>query len=235
MELKEVMAELESMGSEQTKKTFTNHGCTAPFFGVKVGDMKKVLKHIKKDQALAHELYNTGNADAQYLAGLSADPKQFSKEELENWALSATWHMVSEYSVAWNVSESEHCLELCEKWIHSDNTVLQQTGWASLGSYLLYEKRPEIDQAYFRKLIDYVVENIHQSENRVRYTMNGFLIALGGAEEDFYSECVEATKKIGKVEVFMGKTACKVPFGPDYLKKMKDMGRIGKKKKTMKC
>jgi len=40
---------------------------------------------------------------------------------------------------------------------------------------------------------------------------------------------------IGHVQVEMGKTACKVPFAPDYIKNLEVRGRIGKKKKTVRC
>jgi hypothetical protein len=33
----------------------------------------------------------------------------------------------------------------------------------------------------------------------------------------------------------MGGTACKVPFAPDYIQKMKDKGNIGKKRKMARC
>jgi hypothetical protein len=46
---------------------------------------------------------------------------------------------------------------------------------------------------------------------------------------------MKAAKNIGKVEVFMGKTACKVPEVVPYLEKIKSMNRIGKKKRTVKC
>jgi hypothetical protein len=40
---------------------------------------------------------------------------------------------------------------------------------------------------------------------------------------------------IGKVSVFMGETACKVPLVTDYIKKVKGMGRVGRKKKQAHC
>ncbi len=58
------------MGSEQTKKVFMRHGAREPFFGVKVGDMKKIVKRVKKNHELSLALYDTGNGDAMYLAGL---------------------------------------------------------------------------------------------------------------------------------------------------------------------
>ena len=40
--------------------------------------------------------------------------------------------------------------------------------------------------------------------------------------------------KIGEVEVDHGDTACRTPFAPDYIAKVEKMGRVGKKKKTIK-
>ena len=75
----EVMSELKKMGTEQTRKTFARHGAPLDkMFGVKVGDMKLILKKIKGNQSLAMDLYATGNSDAQYLAGLVADGAKMS-------------------------------------------------------------------------------------------------------------------------------------------------------------
>ena len=48
MELKEVMKELESYADERTKNTLMNHGGREPIFGVKAGDLKKILKKTRK-------------------------------------------------------------------------------------------------------------------------------------------------------------------------------------------
>ena len=44
MTFEEVMSELEGYGNENTKRTYANHGAKEPFFGVKGGDLKKILK-----------------------------------------------------------------------------------------------------------------------------------------------------------------------------------------------
>lgn len=88
------------MGSEQTKSTYIRHGAKEPFFGVKIGDMKKLVKHVKKDQVLALQLYESGNYDAMYLAGLSINPKTITKEQLQHWVEGANWHSPAEYTVA---------------------------------------------------------------------------------------------------------------------------------------
>jgi 3-methyladenine DNA glycosylase AlkD len=235
MTLIETMTELEKLGSEQTRKIYTNHGCKSAMFGVSVANLKTILKQTKKDHELALKLYDTGNADAQYLAGLMADAKKLTTKDLQNWANNASWYMVAEYSVAWNVAESPNCIELAENWINSKDENLQAIGWASLSSHLIYEKREPIESSFLDTCLNKIEREIHNSGNRVKYTMNGFIIALGASESEFFKTCQDLAKRIGKVEVFMGKTSCKVPEAVSYLEKIKTMGRLGKKKKTMKC
>ena len=82
MTTKQVLTELQSLGSEAGKKVFTNHGSTGICYGVRVAYMKVIGKKIKNDQQLAMELYDTGVIDAMYLAGLVADGSKMTKKQL---------------------------------------------------------------------------------------------------------------------------------------------------------
>jgi len=62
-----------------------NHGAQEPCLGVKIEDMKKIQKRVKVDYQLALDLYDTGIADAMYLAGLIADDARMSKKDLQRW------------------------------------------------------------------------------------------------------------------------------------------------------
>ena len=235
MKVKEVMDFLESKGSEQTRKIYRNHGAPENFFGVKVGDMKPIQKAEKNNHSLALELFDTGNSDAQYLAGLIADPKELTKTDFEKWVASAGWYMVLDYAIAWNLAESPLCMEICSEWINSSDVKQQECAWAAIGAHLGIVSDENIDKAYHESLIDHVEKNIHTAENRVRYCMNGYIIALGGAVAELTERCKKASDTIGKVEVFMGATSCKVPDIKTYIMKMEEKNRIGKKKKTAKC
>ena len=65
--------------------------------------------------------------------------------------------------------------------------------------------------------------------------MNGFVIAVGGYVKPLMKQAKSSAKKIGKVEVNMGETSCKVPLASDYIAKMESVGKAGKKRKTIKC
>ena len=45
MTAQEVLKKLEDYGDERTKNTLLKHGAKEPFYGVKVQDLKKILKH----------------------------------------------------------------------------------------------------------------------------------------------------------------------------------------------
>ena len=80
-----------------------------------------------------------------------------------------------------------------------------------------------------------VGSSIHDAPNRVRYVMNGFVIAVGSYIKDLTEEAAQIADKIGKVSVEMGGTACKVPLATDYIQKVVDKGRVGKKRKMARC
>ena len=45
--------------------------------------MKKIQKRVKMDYQLALDLYDTGIADAMYLAGLIADDAKMTRKDLQ--------------------------------------------------------------------------------------------------------------------------------------------------------
>jgi 3-methyladenine DNA glycosylase AlkD len=235
MTIREIMQQLENLGCATTKNTLMRHGACEPFFGVKVGDLKPIQKKIKKNYSLAKELYATGNSDAMYLAGLIADEKAMTKADLQLWAEQAYWYMISEYTVAWVASESSYGFELAKEWIESDNEKLATTGWATLSSLASIKQDSDLDLDYLTQQLNLVAQTIHNSPNRVRHTMNGFVIAMGCFVPALTDKAKEVAQTIGKVQVDMGGTACKTPEAYSYINKVEKMGRAGKKKKTARC
>lgn len=236
MTSKQVIEEIKKAGNEGIKKIHQKHGAKEPFYGVKVEDLKKIQKKIKEDQQkIAIELFASGIGDAQYLAGLMADGSKMTKKELQAWAELAEWQMISEYSVAWVASENKDAFDIGLKWIDSAKPHVAAAGWNTISSVMATRQDSELDITALKKLIGRVEKEINKAPNRVRYCMNGFVIAAGSFVKELTPLATATGKKIGNVEVDMNGTSCKVPFAPDYIKKVIDKGYHGKKKKTVKC
>lgn len=235
MTAQEIITELKKLGSEQTKRIFMSHGAAEPFYGVKVGDMKLIQKKVKKNHELSLELFDTGILDAMYLAGLIAEPKKMTKEQLQHWAENGKWYMVWEYTVAWMAAESNHGWELALEWIDADSEGVQSAGWATLSCIVALKQDAELDITALKKLLKRVQGKLHKAHNRVRYTMNNFVISVGSYVAELTDTATVVAENIGKVHVDMGGTACKVPDAKDYIYKVIDKGYLGKKRKTVVC
>ena len=180
-------------------------------------------------------LYATGNSDAMYLASLMADETQITKDQLEDWADKAYWYYLFEYAVPWVAAESEYGFELGLKWIESEEERIAAAGWSTLAYHAGVHEDEDLDIDTYRKLLDRVSKEVHYAQNRVRYTMNGFVIAMAGYITALTEKSKEVAAEIGKVSVDMNGTACKVPLATEYIQKVKDRGNIGKKRKTARC
>lgn len=231
----QVLKALEKKGSEKTRKIFEKHGAGGKMYGVKVADMKLIAKSIKVNQQLACELYDTGNYDAMYLAGMVADGKQMTRKQLQGWVRAADWQMIAEYTVPWVAAESEHGRTLANKWITARKEHVASAGWNTWAGLVTTLPDDELDLAEIKTLLKKVETEIDEAPNRVRYTMNGFVIAVGAYVAPLSKQAKATAKKLGKVAVEMNGTACKVPLALDYIEKIEKMGRAGKKRKTIRC
>jgi 3-methyladenine DNA glycosylase AlkD len=235
MTLADVMADLKKNGSDSIKKIFTRHGAREPFFGVKVEHLKTIQKKIKRDKALSLELYATGNSDAMYLAGLVSDPMAMTKAELITWVEGAYWYMLSCFTVPWTASESRYGRELALKWMKDKNEQTASAGWCTYASLLAIQPDEELDLDEISGLLATVEKTIHTSQNRVKSSMNNFVIAVGAYVVPLLPLAKKTAKAIGVPEVDMGDTSCKINEASASIAKIEAMGRVGKKRKTAFC
>src|SRR5688500_4123331 len=101
MTAQQIVSEIEPLGTEGYRRVLRNHGITGPLFGVKIEELKKYQKVIKKDYGLALDLFDTGVYDAIYLAGLIADESKMTKDDLRGWLKKANSNLIAEFAVAW--------------------------------------------------------------------------------------------------------------------------------------
>ena len=234
MEVNEIMAELKAVGSDSIKKILLKHGVKEPFFGVKVADLKPIKKKVKIDYRLANELYATGNADAMYLAGLIADDKKMTKDDLQLWVTGAVSENIARYTVPWVTAGSHYGYELACEWINDSRAHVAASGWATLANIVSLKPDEELDIAGLKVLLGRVAQNIHAADNFVRNVMNGFIISLGVYVSTLTGDALAAAAEIGPVHVDMNGTVCKVPAAADHIQKAIAEG-FPAKKKTVKC
>ncbi len=216
MTLAEAMKQLESCGTAQNRKIYARHGASENMFGVSFANFYKFQKQIKVDHELAQQLWETGNHDAQVLATLVADPEAITDKQAEEWVKGVSGYGLTEM-LGRLLIKSPLARKKAEKWHKSKDEWVASIGWILLGG-LAMENR-ELPDEYFDPYLKMIESSIHKQKNRVRYEMNGALIAIGLRNDELEKRAVDVAKKIGKVEVDHGETNCKTPDAIEYIKK----------------
>jgi hypothetical protein len=235
MTAKEIIEEIKPLGRDSYKKVLFNHGVKEPCFGVKIEDLKKIQKRIRKDYRLALDLYDTGVYDAMYLAGLIADDARMSKKDLRRWVDKAYGGALPGATVPGVAAGSPHGHDLALEWIESSEELEASAGWATLSALVSIKDDAELDLSELKRLLRRVQQTIHKEPDLVRYQMNSFVIAVGCFVKPLTELALQTAEAIGRVMADLGNNACQVPFAPEYIRKVEKRGTIGKKRKSAKC
>lgn len=231
-----ILDTLQAKGRASTRAIYARHGLPADrVYGVSVADLKIIAKSIRGQQALALDLYATGIVDAMYLAGMVASGAQMTPKQLQTWAETAPGSMIAEYTVPWVAVEHPEARALALKWIASKQENVASAGWCTYAGLVATQPDAALDLPEIEKLLASIPAALGPAKNRVRYTMNGFVIAVGAYIQPLLPQAKKTAKQIGAVSVQMGETACQVPLATASIEKIEAAGRIGKKKKTIRC
>lgn len=235
MDFEIVMQELEALGKERTKKIYISNGAKEPLFGVATGHMKPLAKKIKKNQPLAEQLYATGNYDAMYFAGIIADPLTMTEEDFERWIDAAYFYMLSDYVVAVTLSETNIAQDVADKWIASGEELKMSAGWSCYCWLLGNRKDSEFSESKIASMLDQVESTIHESPDRTKSSMNNFIYTVGISYLPLHDKAVETAKAVGPVEINRGNKKKTISLASENIQKEIDKGRIGFKRKYVRC
>lgn len=220
--LNELMQELSTMGTERMKKYYRSQGAVEPFFGVPSGALKPLAKKHQNNQALAEALYETGNYDAMYLAGMIADLSVMQIADFERWIEKAYFPMVSNYVVAVTLAEAAFAQEVADRWIVSGDDLKMAAGWSCYEWLLGSRKDSEFDLKKMIGLIDGVARDFAKAPLHTQKAMKGFLVAVGISYVPCHAKALEAAIQISSSI-------------SDAIHKEVAKGRLGFKRKHVRC
>ncbi len=217
MTLGETMRALEQAGSAQTRKTYARHGAAEPMFGVSFATLKVLTKRIGVDHELALALWNTGNFDAHNLAVKIADPALMTPADLDRWARETSATRMCGGYVGMLAAEGPHGATKAAQWLASKDGRERSAGWSLLGQ--LAQRDETTPDALFEQRLAEIERTIHSAPSSEREGMNLAVITIGGRSAALRKAAVAAAKRIGRVEVDHGDTACQTPDAAAYIAK----------------
>lgn len=215
MTVDEILAELATLGDEQTKNHYLHQGMPDSVFGVNFTKLSKLKKEIGKNQVFAESLWLTGQPDAQILATMLVDNDAISMEVFDHWAHSANYTSVAD-ALGRLLTQLPFAEKLGSKYRSSDEEWPSRIGWQQV-AVLAQKHMLEDDLA--EELLQLIEQGIQSSANQTKDAMIMALIAIGLTDPTWRSEAEVVAERIGEVKIDHGKTGHRTPDPIQYLDK----------------
>ena len=216
MNVRQALAELEALGDEGMRAYNAKSGAGENQFGVKLGDIRKVAKKVKKDHALALALWETGNADARFLATLVIDAKRLSADDVDRMVRSLTWDRVADWLNSYVVKEHPEKEALRERWMKSKDPWSLRAGW-NLTSERVARSADGLDLG---KLLDRIEKEMGKAAPAAQWTMNFTLIAIGVHHASLRERALAIGEKLGVLRDYPTSKGCTSPFAPIAIREL---------------
>ncbi len=229
MNIKECMKHLESIGTAQNRKIYTNHGFPGPMFGVSWQNFGKLRKQLEPSHDLALKLWATGNMDARILATMIVDPAKLKASDVDSWAKDLNCYAITD-AFTGVVKRTPFIMSRMKKWTGQKGEWILSAGWNLVTN--LAQDDETLDDAFFEEKLEQIEAIIHTAPNRTRYAMNNTVICIGCRNKNLEKKAIATANRIGTVEVDHGKTGCKTPDAISYIKKTLAHRAKKKKKKS---
>lgn len=102
---------------------------------VKLGDLRKLAKEIKRDHELGLELWSSGNLNAQLLASLILDKRLLSQDAIDELESGTQHHsledriQIADWLLANQLSKHKKTISLLESWRNSPSSIQRRLFW----------------------------------------------------------------------------------------------------------
>jgi 3-methyladenine DNA glycosylase AlkD len=216
MHKEEAMRRLAAVGTAQNRKIYARHGIRGEAFGVSYAALGRLAKEIQVDNALALELWRTGNHDARVLATMIADPKAMSSRAVESWARDLDSYVLTDAFARVAVGAPD-AKERALRWTRARGEWIASAGWNVVAQ--LSPASSAFTERELALLLRRIEREIHRAANRARYSMNLALISIALRGGTLLPRALAASRRIGRVEVDHGETGCRTPDAASYIAK----------------
>ncbi len=183
---------------------------------IRLGDIKKLGRELKKDHSLALELWATGSLNPRLLATLIFDKSHLDQEALEILATDLQSHdegernQIGDWLLANQLMKSKKTIALLMSWQQSLLPVLRRLFWYHQARLRWTGQKGPGNS---KELLEALERELEAAPAEVQWAMNFCAGQIGIHEEEFRQRCVQLGEKTG---LYKDKPVAK-NCTPDYL------------------
>ena len=199
MKLKEVIAELKSMGNPKAVEGMTRYGINADrALGVSIPKLEGLAKKLGKSHKLAEDLWSSAIHEARILACMVDDPQQITADQLESW--------VSEFD-SWDLCD-QCCNRLFRKtpfarqkalaWANRLEEFVKRAGFVLMAALSVHDKKASDED--FVRLLPIIKKHATDERNFVKKAVNWALRQIGKRNTNLNRMAIKTAGEIKQLD-----------------------------------
>lgn len=188
---------------------------------VKLGDIKKLAKEIKKDHSLAMELWGTDQFHPRMLAVLILDKNELTQDSIDQMITDLQSQSVGEqlqitdWLLANQLTKSKRTTDLLQSWQTADSPLLQRLFWYHQGRLRWLGKIPQ-DNA--DELLTAIEADVRTVAPEVQWAMNFTAGWIGVHDVPYRTRCVELGEQVGLYKDDPVPRGCTPEYLPEFIR-----------------
>jgi 3-methyladenine DNA glycosylase AlkD len=162
--------------------------------GVKIPEVRKIAKAIKKDHELAQHLWATGIHEARIMASMVDDPAMVTEKQIDDWTMDF-------YS--WDLCD-QVCVNLFDRTLFAVDKAIEfslrkeeyvkRAGFVLMAEYAIHNKKAANEE--FAQFFPAMEREAHDDRNFVKKAINWALRQIGKRNSILKIEAVDTARRI---------------------------------------
>ncbi len=176
-------------------------------FGVTMPEIRKLAKEIKKDHALALELWNTGIRECQILASLVDDPKQVTPKQMDSWVADFNSWEVCDQTCGNLFVRTPYAFEQAFEYSSSQKEYIKRAGFVLMAEMQVHNKKVKDEE--LMEFFPVIEREAWDDRNFVKKAVNWALRQIGKRNASLRQVAILVAKRIAQQETKSAKWIAK--------------------------
>ena len=188
---------------------------------IKLGDLRKIAKDIKKNHELAMELWSTNEFLPRQLAILIMDKKLLSQDIIDKLDKDIQIHTFDErnqlmdWLMANQLTKDKKTIALIESWGNNPSSLQRRVFWYYQARLRWTGQTPPNNTADLLSLIE---TKIAKEEPEVQWAMNFTTAWIGVFDEKYRTRCITLGEKTGLYKDEVVAKGCTPSYLPEFIR-----------------
>jgi hypothetical protein len=179
-------------------------------YGIGLTRLRAIAKHVGRNHDLARKLWNERNHDARIVGLLIDDPKQLTRDQVEQQVDEAgpgmLGHVLSSCDAT--LAKSPIAFEIAKDWMASRDPIRRSCGYGLVYELAKDKKDRRLTNEFFLGCIETIRKTIAKEANGVRAGMGGALLSIGKRNKQLNAAAIEVARAIGPIDFSDGPKKC---------------------------